>query len=223
MSTLTDLLTARTCLLLDFDGPICAVFSGLTSRDAVEHLGSQLDTPLPPVISETTDPFDVLEYARGLGPATATRIERAFTRIELEAVAQSSQTPDGAELIRYASRRGYSVAVVSNNSAESISAYLDRYNLRDDIAGIFARTPANLDKFKPGPYLLDLAMQALGTNVKQTVFVGDSTTDIQAAHAAQVTSIAFANRPEKVDRFADYGPGAVITHLTDLMDALVVG
>ncbi|WP_067879572.1 HAD family hydrolase [Nocardia vermiculata] len=215
-----DLLTSHRCLLLDFDGPICSVFSGITSREAVDYLGKQLDTPLPSAISETTDPFDVLGFAEKLGPSTAARIERAFARVEREAMAVSHPTPGAAELIRRASHRGYTVAVVSNNSASAIAAYLDDRDLHRDISGIFARTSADLTALKPSAYLLNLAMRTLSTTAEHTVFVGDSTTDIQAARAARVSSIAFANRPEKIDRLAAHGPDAVITRLADLTDAL---
>jgi beta-phosphoglucomutase-like phosphatase (HAD superfamily) len=46
--------------------------------------------------------------------------------------------------------------------------------------------------------------------------VGDSFTDIEAAHSAGVASIGYANKPGKRERMAELRAGAVITSVADL-------
>lgn len=48
--------------------------------------------------------------------------------------------------------------------------------------------------------------------------VGDSTTDVEAAHAICAATIAYANKPGKTERLA--GADAVITSMAELLDAL---
>ncbi|MBV7702843.1 HAD-IA family hydrolase [Nocardia nova] len=220
MNRVADLVASRRALLLDFDGPICAVFSDLTNREAARRLAHQLDSPVPTAIAETVDPFDVLQFAATLGTPTADKIERAFRRIEVEAVATSRPTPDSETVIRHASKQRRAVAIVSNNSADAIAAYLAHHELSNDVSSIFARTSADVSKLKPNPYLLNQALSTLDLSTHEAVFVGDSVTDIEAARAAHVAPIAFANRAEKIDRFAPYAPDAVITSMAELAEAL---
>lgn len=71
-------------------------------------------------------------------------------------------------------------------------------------------------KPNPGP-VLD-AVRALGVAPGSCVLVGDSLSDIEAARAAGVAAIGFANRPWKVDAFAT--ADAVVTTMGDIAEAL---
>lgn len=59
-------------------------------------------------------------------------------------------------------------------------------------------------------------MQTAQTTPDQCVMIGDSATDIEAAHAARVAAIAYANKPGKRTRFAVYRPAAIIDHMCEL-------
>jgi phosphoglycolate phosphatase-like HAD superfamily hydrolase len=63
-------------------------------------------------------------------------------------------------------------------------------------------------------------MAALEMRSDNCVFVGDSTTDIQAAHAAGVPAIGYANKPGKATCFAGYAPAAIITSMSEILSAL---
>jgi hypothetical protein len=71
-------------------------------------------------------------------------------------------------------------------------------------------------KPNPGP-VLD-AVRALGGAPKSCVLVGDSLSDIEAARAAGVAAIGYANKPWKVDAFAT--ADLVVTSMGDIADAL---
>ena len=59
-------------------------------------------------------------------------------------------------------------------------------------------------------------MEALEAEPAQCTLVGDSVTDIQAAHLASVHSIGYANQPGMRERFAAVGVGATIDSLAEL-------
>ncbi|PPJ07739.1 hypothetical protein C5E44_29400 [Nocardia nova] len=220
MSRLAAVLASKNLLLLDFDGPICSVFSGLSNREAARRLARQLDDHVPRELLDTDDPFDVLHFATSIDAEVGQRIEHEFAEIEVEAIATAAPTPGATDVIGQASVSGYTVAIVSNNSVAAIDAYLTQHHLKPCVQGVFARTSFDVSKLKPSPYLLDVALASLGATRKQAVFVGDSTTDLEAARSAAISSIAFANRTEKVARFARYPAVAVITSMTDLSEAL---
>ncbi|MFF0493439.1 HAD family hydrolase [Nocardia sp. NPDC004068] len=211
------------CLLLDFDGPVCGVFAGLPASSAAANLARTLAPPVPTEVSNFIDPFDVLRYAAEHRREELDEVERHFATIELGAIRQARPTEGAAELIRAAANRpSMCVAIVSNNSVPAINAYLDAHDLRTHITGVFARRSADVSRLKPAPALLLEALDALGCSANQTVFVGDSLTDIQAGHAANVPVIAFANRPEKAERFIAASPLGIVTSMAQLHDRLAL-
>ncbi|MQY18710.1 HAD family hydrolase [Nocardia macrotermitis] len=218
MTSSTRHLHERPCLLLDFDGPICSVFSGVSSRTAVEQLVTLLESDIPAEVTADDDPFDVLAFAALLGPTIADAIERQLATIELDAIASARPTPHAHNVIRTAARHGR-IAIVSNNSHAAISAYLDAHGLTEHVTGVYARTDADPSHLKPHPYLLHAAIRGLGTTPDQCTFVGDSVTDILAGEAAAVPVIAFANKPGKSEKLAAHVPAAIINSMNELFSA----
>lgn len=225
MTDLDGLVSECRYLLLDFDGPITAVFSGISNRFAAKVLATVIDSPMPVEVATTDDPFDVLQFAASLDPGTAATVENWFTEIEVEAVRTSRPTPYTAEMIQTVWNLLDGLGVVSNNSVDGVDAYLTAHDLRQYVGGrrrgIYARTSANVSLLKPSPYLLHQAMDDLGATPDECLFVGDSVTDIQAAAAAGVPVVAFANRPEKIERLTEHSPAAVVTSMNELYSAFL--
>jgi beta-phosphoglucomutase-like phosphatase (HAD superfamily) len=120
------------------------------------------------------------------------------------------------EVIASALESGRIVAVVSNNSPRAVNAYLDRHSLTGGIRLVVARTSHDPTLPKPSPYLINQAGHGLDADPAATALVGDSFTDIQAAHHAGVASIGYANKPGKRERMTELQAGAVITSMADL-------
>jgi phosphoglycolate phosphatase-like HAD superfamily hydrolase len=123
----------------------------------------------------------------------------------------------GISTIARDTRTGRPLAIVSNNGTPAISAYLDLYDLRTSINFVSARTSSNAALLKPSPHLLHQAVSALDVTAGESVFLGDSTTDIQAAHAAGVQSIGYANKPGKGIKLSAAGADAIAEFLSDLL------
>ncbi len=73
---------------------------------------------------------------------------------------------------------------------------------------------------KPNPYSLTMAARLLGVDVTTCVLVGDSLTDIQAAHAVGSAAIGYANKPGKRQAFTQAGAESVIESMNAIGDAL---
>ncbi|WP_435582552.1 HAD family hydrolase [Amycolatopsis thermoflava] len=217
--TAAELLDQAGALLLDFDGPVCSVFAGIPAPVVADQLRTILvdagHAPPDPVAS-SSDPFDVLEYAASLSDEDARYVEAAFTAHEVEAMTTAAPTEGGHELIQAWHGSGRPLAIVSNNSAAAISAYLDFYGLRPLVDTVSARESADVQLLKPHPHLLHQAVRTLGIPAERCVFVGDSRTDIEAAKAAGVRSIGYANKPGKRERFTSAGADAITDVLTEL-------
>lgn len=220
---LGELLARTRHVLLDFDGPICSVFADVTSRAVASRLSKILTgagiTP-PTEITDTDDPFDVLRYTLAHAPELTATVETAFRAEEVAAAATAAPTPGATETIQACHDTGRTVAIVSNNSDDAVHAYLTTHHLADQIDYISARTPTDATRLKPHPHLVTQATQALHAEPATCVLIGDSITDIHAAHAAAVPALGYANKTSKPMRFADTGAHVVITRMIDLATAL---
>ncbi|MBQ0922642.1 HAD family hydrolase [Saccharopolyspora endophytica] len=216
MSRPTEILERSKVVLLDFDGPVCAVFGGLSDHDVAVELRALFPRGLPERVEDSRDPFDVLEYATQF-PDLAAQVEQRFRELEVRAVSLAPPTPGTAEVLKSLQDRDVRVVIVSNNSETAVRAYLHASRLESFTNGVSARVSAEVAQLKPSPFLLHQAMRAQGVEAADCVMIGDSTTDIEAAHAAGTDVIAYANKPGKRDRLSPFNPTAIIEHMAELI------
>lgn len=211
------ILSTTEALLLDFDGPICSVFAGFPApivADQLRDVLTQGGHAIPDYVRESTDPFDVLFYAAKLGPDEARFLEATFRAHEVEAVQSAEPTPEAHALIEAWKAGGRSLAIVSNNSVAAVETYLNIHNLLQAVDLVSARTNADISLLKPNPFLVNSTVQKLDAPPFSCAFVGDSLTDIEAAKAAGVQSIAYANKPGKTEKFIPTAPDAIVTTIS---------
>jgi HAD superfamily hydrolase (TIGR01549 family) len=207
-------------LLLDFDGPICSIYAGLPAPTVADKLRKLFTGPLPDEIANTPDPIEVFCYSATVSDEMAARVEAEMADLEVAAVPTAEPTPYVHEVVASARESGRVIGVVSNNGPRAVNAYLDRHGLRDGIRLVVARTSHDPALLKPSPHLIDKAVRSLDADPSASTLVGDSFTDIQAAHRAGVASIGYANGPGKRERMTQLEAGAVITSMADLVLSL---
>lgn len=202
-------------VLLDFDGPICSVFSSFTAAEVAAALRERM--ALGAAALDSTDPFDVLRAAARDGHRSAAEAERALTQLETEAVANAEPTPGAFELINELAATEHRVAVVSNNSAAAVSAFLKQHQLAKLITAVSARTEPEPGFLKPHPYLVDRACTLTRSPAHHCVLIGDSLSDLEAARSFAVAFIGYANKPGKREAFEQLEPDSVINNMTELL------
>ncbi|MFI6065826.1 HAD family hydrolase [Micromonospora sp. NPDC051227] len=219
------LLAGVGAVLLDFDGPVCSIFAGYPAPQVAAELVDVLrrhGVDVPPDLASEPDPLEVLRRTGAAGDQGVTQaVEDALCAAERRAVETAEPTPYGREVIVAARQAGMSVAVVSNNSAGAVTAYLEAHRLAGYVSPVVGRAYADPDRMKPNPEPILQAMRALAELPARCVLVGDSLSDIEGARAAGVTVIGYANRPVKVDTFAPAGAGAVVTSMGEIAGALI--
>jgi phosphoglycolate phosphatase-like HAD superfamily hydrolase len=62
---------------------------------------------------------------------------------------------------------------------------------------VAGRPHGEVSKMKPNPWLLELATRRLNRAPQQAIRIGDSATDVQAAHALGIPCIGLAIKPGK--------------------------
>jgi HAD superfamily hydrolase (TIGR01549 family) len=220
---LTELLARTEYLLLDFDGPVCSVFAGRSSRSIAVELLDLLRTanaPVPSGLDDTGDPLEVLRHAATVDAQFLERVERDLRVAEVDATRTATPTPHARELIDVWRRRGKRVGIVSNNSSAAITAYLTAQDIAVD--AVIGRTSSDPSLLKPSPHLVAEAMRALDADPEPNayVLVGDSVSDVIAAREASIRSIGYANAAGKRRALSDAGATIVIDDMATLSEAV---
>jgi HAD superfamily hydrolase (TIGR01509 family) len=206
---------ARTShVLLDFDGPVCSVFSNFTPGAVAKELRARLELVDAP---ETNEPFEILTYVALHEPSAAIRAEAELSRLETSAVAGAAPTPGTTAVLQHFHELGRPVVIVSNNSAAAVRTYLDQHDLARYVAGVSSRIDPDPNLLKPHPHLLLRAAELLRADVRDCVMVGDSVTDVGAARAAGAQVVAYANKSGKRDRFERIQPDVIIDDMAELL------
>ncbi|PRY19129.1 HAD family hydrolase [Pseudosporangium ferrugineum] len=226
MSTdVAGLLDSVDAVLLDFDGPVCSIFAGYSARDVAAELVELLHRSGVDVPSHLSGERDPLQVLRWTGTATDQRITRlvedALCEAERRAVETAAPAPYGREVIVAARQAGLPVAVVSNNSAGAVSAYLAAHRLAGHVSPVIGRAYAEPERMKPNPEPISRAARTLEVPPARSVLVGDSLSDIEGAKRAGVRVIAYANRPAKLEIFRAAKADVVITSMGPIAEALV--
>ncbi|WP_158854912.1 HAD family hydrolase [Halorhabdus sp. CUG00001] len=107
------------------------------------------------------------------------------------------------------------MGVVSSNQQATVEFGLQTFDLEDHFETIYGRAPTveSLRRKKPAPYYLEQALSDVGTT--DALYVGDSETDVEAAHAAGIDA-AFVRRPHREGEELSVTPEFEIDGLTEL-------
>lgn len=225
-ATLARLFAEGGPLLLDFDGPICSIFANYPAPQVAAELVDLLQArgvDLPTEVAAETDPLEVLRWTGATGrPELTKAVEDALCAAEVQAAATAEPTPYAREVIVAARQAGMPVAVVSNNSAGAVRAYLEAHRLDRHVSPIVGRAYAEPARMKPNPAPILDAVRSLGTQPARCVLVGDSLTDIEGSRAAGVRVIGYANRGTKASEFQQAEADVVITSMEALAATLIV-
>jgi HAD superfamily hydrolase (TIGR01549 family) len=210
-------------ILLDFDGPVCRVFAGYPAAHIAAELRNRLTAEgitVPAAVAQEDDPLEVLRWTGSLDDARRARqTEDALRSAELAAVASAEPTPFAREVIVAAHEADRRLAIVSNNSAAAIHAYIAAHRLTAYIETVVGRDEA--DTMKPEPEPIVRALHQLESRPADAVMIGDSPSDILSARAAGTRSIGYANRPSKTRPLLESGADAVVHSMADIATTLM--
>ncbi|MFW6639915.1 HAD family hydrolase [Nocardiopsis algeriensis] len=221
-----ELMRRVRAVLLDFDGPMCSAFAGYPAHEVAEHIldnAREAGLSLPSEVLRNTDPMQVLRHLYQVAPQFHVHAERLLRDAEVRSVLEAKPGPGAVDFLEACKETGRTVAVVSNNSPESVTAFLDLHDLNGYITSVHGREKTSPDFMKPHPYLLKNALQALSFSAEKCLMVGDSTADIKAAHTIGVPAAGYANRPGKTSLFEQLGSEIIIHHMEELTEMVHQG
>jgi HAD superfamily hydrolase (TIGR01549 family) len=217
--TLADVLAGVRAILLDFDGPVCNVYAGYPAAEVARQVSDALGADEP---DDVTDPLTILRRAADSSEQPqALQADSVLRAAELVAVGTSTPTPGAADFLAACPGTGIRLAIVSNNSEPAIRRYLELHDLHRYIYAITGRPAGRPELMKPSPHLLLKAIDALAVSPADTVLIGDSTTDMEAATRGDVRAVGYANKPGKFARLTAAGASIVVDDMQGLARAIV--
>lgn len=214
------LLHSRRLVLLDFDGPLARLLPGEEFRrvtagalDVALSLGVALDDEL----AHEGDHVQLLRLLAARDPEAARAAEAWCTEQEVAAAAEARPVRAAEAFVAECRRRGAAVAVVTNNAPRSITEVLAHGGPLLTALPVYGREPGALERLKPAPHLLLAAAQDAGVAPGETVMVGDSVSDVQAADAAAMPCIGLSPDPQRRRELLAAGAGAAAADLGALL------
>ncbi len=122
-------------------------------------------------------PKDVDEYNQHL--------ETVYERLE-----KVELYPGAEDTLKSLKEKGFKLGLVSTSTSKMLSSALSNNKIEHMFDVIISA--GDTDKHKPDPAPLFIALERLGSEIKNTVFVGDSDKDTGAAQNAKVPLFLFA-------------------------------
>jgi phosphoglycolate phosphatase len=98
-----------------------------------------------------------------------------------------------------------------------VVAFLAAHELERLVGGSARDSTQSPSSLKPNPFLVRRAIVERDAAVEECVMIGDSLSDLEAARAARIAAVAFANKPGKEAVFAGAAlpPAAIVPTMFD--------
>jgi phosphoglycolate phosphatase len=211
-------------VIFDLDGTIAAFnLDYKTVRAEVRGFLMNMGVPSS-VISVSDNIFDMLKktelFMVNAGKSAAA-IESArkealliAEKYELEAATRTSILPGAVETLKELRKMDLKIALCTINSSNSTEHILKRFKVNQYFDAVIPRN--HVGRYKPNPEHCNLALKAMGVSAEETLIVGDSVTDIQAAKEIKAASVGLSTGVSTPERLIKAGANYIMTSITDL-------
>ncbi|MEV6384682.1 HAD family hydrolase [Streptomyces sp. NPDC051773] len=236
-----QLLGGVRAVLLDFDGPVCDLFVGRSTRPAareIKAMAREKWNVLDPAVEACDDSHAVLQLLRdmldrrrdaplgptaltpALDPAVLRAASDIVTRYEEEAVDAAVPAPGVDLLLDSLVEQGKRLAIVTNNAEGPVRKFLGLHKMSGKFEAVCGRDPRDPRRMKPDPSAVRLALERLGHIAPEAaVLIGDQPGDLRAAAAAGVRFLGYAPDPERDRRLRRAGARTVVASHIELIEA----
>jgi pyrophosphatase PpaX len=171
-----------------------------TEEEWIEGIGTPLAEQLNPFVESETDAAELVARYRTYQRQHHDRLTNAY---------------EGAlDTLEQLYNWGHPLGVVTSKSNEMMER-----GLRHTGMDVYMKTMIGSDscaRHKPDPFPVTMALDELGYEAHEAVFVGDSPHDIASGNAAGVSTIAALWGPFSKSQLALYKPTLYLERITDL-------
>lgn len=166
---------------------------------------------------------ELIENGLG-GPAlrdALAQIEKAMNMVELEALPTNVLRPNAADVVKGLHATGYRLGVATRSHREYTLRSLDAFSLTPCFDAIVARDDTPTPKPHPGHLLQTIEL--LGSERDRTIYVGDTTTDLETAAAADVRFVGYWRDDAWAQRLMDSGCKTMVKDLLEIVGLIESG
>jgi len=202
----------KRAVIFDFDGTIVNSFSMIA--EVYNRLASEYGART--IAESELESLRACSYKEvfatlGIGMGTLVRLAM---RIQKDMQQQSDQIRPISgmpALLRALVQEGFVVGVVTSNRVRLVEERLHAYGCLDAVSFI-----VSVKRLRPKGKALKRVMRKYKLDPARTTFVGDETRDVEAAHHANIASVAVLWGFQSQDRLVTSKP----THVVDSVEAL---
>jgi len=146
-------------------------------------------------------------------------IFRLLDDFEFEALSQARPHKDSVHILRKIKHSEILTGIVTNSGRPPVESVIKEFGFEPYLSILVTRN--EMEKLKPNPHGLIYAMNKLKATGNDSLYVGDSTIDIEAARFANMKCAAVATGLYKIDALRKFSPDYAINSLEEL-EAIVL-
>jgi HAD superfamily hydrolase (TIGR01509 family) len=145
-------------------------------------------------------------------------VRAAEHALYLDVIAEVEPFDGARELIAALKDRGWTVVLASSAKARELDHYLDLLDARGLVDAW--TSSADVERTKPAPDLVAVALEKAGAEAADAVMVGDTTWDVEAARRAGVPTVAVLTGGFSEAELREAGAVAVFDSLVALREGI---
>jgi len=147
---------------------------------------------------------------------TLIQLDNIMNNIELDALPTMLLKPNAAETLTKLHENGYRLGIATRSHGEYAAQALNKFNLAHYFHGVIGRDETSYPK--PDPRHLLSTIELINSRPEETLYIGDTTTDLTTSMAAKVDFIGYWRDDEWAKRLMDAGCTRIIKNLYDIVE-----
>ncbi|MFH1179795.1 MAG: HAD family hydrolase [Candidatus Bathyarchaeota archaeon] len=147
--------------------------------------------------------------------STLNRLDQIMNNIELDALPTMQLKPNAAETLIKLQEYGIRLGVATRSHGGYAIQALTKFNLTHYFHGVIGRDETPYPK--PDPRHLLSTIDLINAKPEETLYIGDTTTDLTTSQAAKVDFIGYWRDDEWAKRLMDGGCTRIIKDLYDIV------
>ena len=146
---------------------------------------------------------------------TLVRLDGVMNNIELEALPTILLKPNAVKTLKKLKKNNYKLGIATRSHGEYALKVLDKFNIASYFDGVIGRDETPYPK--PDARHLLAIIELINSKPDETLYIGDTTTDLTTSLAADVDFVGYWRDDEWAQRLMDGGCKCIIKDLYDLV------
>lgn len=150
---------------------------------------------------------------------TLVELDQVMNKIELEALPTMQLKPYAVETVETLKTKGFKLAIATRSHREYADRTLEKYQMTHLFQAVRGRDDSKHPK--PDPRHLLETIQLINATPEETLYIGDTTTDLTTAQAANVPFIGYWRDDAWAKRLMDGGCDRIIKDLREIIEIVL--